>query len=252
MVNGPSRFDLRSWRQGCAPTRPVPFARILGPPVRDVVIFGMGQIAEMAHWCLTAEGGRKVVAFTVDAGWRTADSLLGLPVVDFAEVQDRFPPAAHEMFVAVSYQKINAVRRAKADAAEAKGYVLTSHVSPRATVWPDLEVRPNTIIMENNVIQPYVSIGRNVTLWSGNHIGHHTIIEDDCFIASHAVISGSCRIGAGTFIGVNATLRDNIELGKRCVVGAGTLILYSAPNEAVFIGQATPMSRAPSSRLRTI
>jgi sugar O-acyltransferase (sialic acid O-acetyltransferase NeuD family) len=192
------------------------------------------------------------VAFTVDAEFRTADTVFDLPVVNFEEVERLYPPATHEMFVAVSFKGVNKAREAKVAEAEAKGYILTSHVSPRASVWSRLAVNPNTIIMENNVIQPFVTIGRNVIMWSGNHIGHHTRIGDNCFIASHAVISGNCEIGAGTFIGVNATLRDNIQIGSRNVIGAGTLILQSSPDNAVFVGPATEISKIPSNRLRSI
>ncbi len=220
--------------------------------MRDVVIFGIGQIAEVIHYYLSQEGGRNVVAFTVDRQYRTADELFGLPIVDFEDVETVYPPAAYEMFVAVSFRQVNKLREAKVAEAEAKGYALTSHVSPHATVWPSLVVNPNTIIMENNVIQPFVTIGRNVTMWSGNHVGHHSRIGDNCFIASHVVISGNCEIGAGSFIGVNATLRDNITIGVRNVIGAGTLILASTEDEAVFIGPATPQAKVPSSRLRNI
>jgi sugar O-acyltransferase (sialic acid O-acetyltransferase NeuD family) len=220
--------------------------------MRDVVIFGTGQVAEVIHYYLAEEGGRNVVGFTVDAAYRTADEVLGLPVVDFESVEQRFAPDTHEMFVAVSFKQVNKLREAKVAEAEAKGYTLTSHVSPRACVWPGLAVQPNTIVMEQNVIQPHASVGRNVIMWSGNHVGHHTRIGDNCFIASHAVIGGSCDIGANSFIGVNATLRDNIQVGASNVIGAGTLILQSTPDFGVFMGEATPMSRVPSNRLRSI
>jgi UDP-3-O-[3-hydroxymyristoyl] glucosamine N-acyltransferase len=97
-----------------------------------------------------------------------------------------------------------------------------------------------------------VRIGHNVTLWSGNHIGHHCVIEDDVFIASHVVVSGGVRIGQGCFIGVNATLRDHITLGPRCVLGAGTLLLADAEAEGVYMGAATERARVPSTRLRGI
>lgn len=220
--------------------------------MRKVVIFGAGQVAETICYYLAEEGGRDVVAFTVDAAYRTADEVLGRPVVDFEAVETLYPPATHEMFVAMSYLKVNKARAAKAAEAEAKGYTLTAHVSPRATVWRGFELQPNTIVMEENVIQPYASVGRNVIMWSGNHLGHHSHVGDDCFIASHVVISGNCRIGQGTFIGVNATLRDNISVGTYNVIGAGTLILADTPDAAVFMGEATPMSRVPSNRLRGI
>ena len=63
-----------------------------------------------------------------------------------------------------------------------------------ATTWSDLDVGENTFVFEYNVIQPFVKIGNNVVLWSGNHIGHHVVIADHCFITSHVVISGATVI----------------------------------------------------------
>ena len=220
--------------------------------MRDVVIFGIGQIAETIHYYLTEEGERNVVAFTVDSRYRSAEHLLGLPVVPFENIQNSHSPETHELFVAMSYRQVNKAREAKVDEALAKGYALTSHVSPRAAVWSQFAPNANTIIMENNVIQPYVAVGRNVIMWSGNHVGHHTTIGDHCFIASHAVISGSVSIGEGTFVGVNVTIRDNVRIGKRNVLGAGALILSDTPDNAVFMGAATEMSKVPSNRLRSI
>lgn len=219
---------------------------------RGLVIFGAGQIAEVMHYYLTTEGDRRVVAFAVDRPYRTADTLLGVEVVDFEDVEVRFPPADYDMFVAVSFKQVNKLRMQKVAEAEAKGYALASHVSPRAAVWTGFVAQPNTIIMEHNVIQPFVTVGRNVTMWSGNHIGHHTHIGDHCFIASQAVISGACDIGAGSFIGVNATLRDGIKLGLHTVVGAGALVLADGPDEGVFVGTAAELKKIPSSRLRSI
>lgn len=220
--------------------------------MKDLIVFGIGQIADVIHYYFAEEAGRNVVAFTVDSAYRTVEEHRGLPVVPFEELNAHYPPETHELFVAISYRQVNKTREAKVREAEAKGYTLASHVSPRATVWPKLRLNPNTIIMENNVIQPYVTIGRNVIMWSGNHVGHHSSIADHCFIASHAVISGSVTIGEGTFIGVNATIRDNVRVGARNVLGAATLILADTPDNAVFMGKATEMSKVPSNRLRSI
>jgi sugar O-acyltransferase (sialic acid O-acetyltransferase NeuD family) len=220
--------------------------------MRNLVIFGTAQIAEVAHYYLTQEGGRNVVAFTVDQAYITGEKACGLPVVAFESVQDIYAPETHDMFIAVSSRQLNKLREAKFNEARAKGYALTNHVSPRAIVWSSFKANPNTIVMENNVIQPYVSVGQNVTMWSGNHVGHHTTIGDHCFIASHAVISGNVTVGEGTFVGVNVTIRDNIRIGARNVLGAGALILSDTPDNAVFMGHATEMSKVPSNRLRSI
>ena len=100
--------------------------------------------------------------------------------------------------------------------------------------------------------QPFVRIGNNVTLWSGNHIGHHSVIGDHTFIAAHVVVSGGVSIGEQCFLGVNATLRDHITIGDRCVIGAGALLLRDAEPDGLYVGSATERASRPSSALKRI
>jgi len=176
----------------------------------------------------------------------------GLPVVAFEDVTEKYPPDSYDFFTALSYSKLNTVRKEKFLAAKKKGYKMVSFVSSRATILNQKTIGENCFILEDNTIQPFVSIGNNVTLWSGNHIGHHSVIGDHTFIASHVVISGGVEIGEQCFVGVNATLRDHIKIGDRCVVGAGALLLADAAPEGVYMGTATDRSNVPSVRLRGI
>ncbi len=176
----------------------------------------------------------------------------GKPIVPFEGTAARFGPDLHDAFIAVSYARLNAVRKEKYLAAKSLGYRMASYLSPQATLLNDGQIGDNCLILEDNTIQPFVRIGNNVTLWSGNHIGHHSIIRDHCFLASHIVVSGGVDIGEQCFVGVNATLRDHIKIGERCVIGAGALLLADAEPEGVYLGDATERSRVPSSRLRKI
>ena len=220
--------------------------------MKKLVIFGAGQIAEVARYYFTEDSAYEVVGFTVDADYLEATEIEGLPVVPFEDAEQRFPPADHAMFVAMGYGGVNANRAAKVVEARAKGYPLAHYVSSRAAVWTGFEARPNQFILEHNTIQPHVEIGENTTLWSGNHIGHHTRIGDNVFIASHVVVSGSVAIGDNCFLGVNSTVRDNVTVGRASVLGAGALVVKDAPEETVFPGVATEPSKVPSSRLRKI
>lgn len=219
---------------------------------KSLVIFGSGDIAQLAHFYFSTDSEYKVVAFTVDAAYLTETTFCGLPVIPFEEIAKQYAPERYELFVALSYSKLNAVRKEKYLAAKAIGYRLASFISSRATVLNEGRIGENCFIFEDNTIQPFVTIGNNVTLWSGNHVGHHSTIKDHCFIASHVVVSGGVEIGEQCFIGVNATLRDHIKVGERCVVGAGALLLVDAEPEGVYLGTATERSKVPSTRLRRI
>lgn len=217
---------------------------------RNLVIFGTGDIAQLAHHYFSTDSDYAVVGFTVDAAYVQTPTFCDLPVVPFEQVLEHFPPADFDLFIALSYAKLNALRKEKYLATKALGYHLPSYVSSAATVLNGGAIGENCFILEDNTIQPFVTIGHNVSLWSGNHIGHHSVIKDHCFLASHIVVSGGVEIGEQCFIGVNATLRDHIRIGERCVVGAGALLLTDAEPQGVYLGAATERSKVPSSRLR--
>jgi sugar O-acyltransferase (sialic acid O-acetyltransferase NeuD family) len=204
-----------------------------------VIIFGAGDIARLAHFYFSTDSAHQVVAFTVDETYRTAESFLDLPLVDFARVGALYPPSQHQMFVALSYASMNELRAAKYTAARALGYELVSYVSSRCTFLSRHAHGDNCFILEDNTVQPFVRIGSNVTLWSGNHIGHDSRIDDHCFISSHVVVSGHVHIQRNCFLGVNATLRNGITLGEFTLVGAGALVMKSTPPRAVYVAERT-------------
>lgn len=219
---------------------------------KHLVIFGSGDIAELAHYYFSTDSDYEVVAFTVDSVYLRETEFCGLPIVPFEDVCRNYPPDKYELFVALSYSSLNQVRREKYLAAKALGYRLASYISTRATILNGGRFGDNCFIFEDNTIQPFVTVGSNVTLWSGNHIGHHSKIHDHCFIASHVVISGGVELYESCFVGVNATLRDHIKIGEKCVVGAGALLLADADPGGVYIGRATERAKVASSRLRKI
>jgi sugar O-acyltransferase (sialic acid O-acetyltransferase NeuD family) len=220
--------------------------------MKRLVVFGTGEIAQLAHFYFSHDSVYDIVAFTVDAEYLQEDGFCGLPVVAFENVQELYPPDDCEVFVALSYTRLNGLRKDRYLAAKQKGYRIASYLSSRATVWEGFELGENCFILEDNTLQPFVRVGHNVTLWSGNHIGHHAQISDHCFLASHIVVSGGVSIGEQCFIGVNATLRDHIRIGERCVIGAGALMLSDAEPEGVYSPSPTERSRVPSSRLRKL
>jgi acetyltransferase-like isoleucine patch superfamily enzyme len=107
-------------------------------------------------------------------------------------------------------------------------------------------------VFENNVIQPFVRIGSDTVLWSGNHVGHDATIGSHCFVSSHVVVSGRAVVGDYCFLGVNSTLRDGVTLGDGCVVGAGAVVLKDAAPGSVLRGTAAELSPVPSHRLKAI
>lgn len=216
----------------------------------NVIIFGAGEIAEVAHIYFCHNSSFNTVAFTIDKDYKKSDSFRGLPLVEFETITDKYPPDQYKLFIPISFRDLNSHRANKFKQAKEMGYEMVSYISPNASIMPETTIGENCFIFEDNVIQPKVSIGDNCIIWSGNHIGHHTKIGDHCFIASHAVISGHVSIGNYSFVGVNATIRDNIEIGGKNVIGAGTVILKNTDDNQVFKAQGTKPADISSEDIR--
>lgn len=212
---------------------------------KPLVIVGSGETAAIAYEYFTHDTPLEVAAFSVESAYLTQQEFYCLPVVPLETVEENYSVDKYQVFVAVSSTKLNRVRTRLYQTVKQKGYPIASYVSSRAFVWHNVEIGENCFIFEDNTIQPFVAIGNNVILWSGNHVGHNTIIRDNCFIASHVVISGFCDIGENCFLGVNSTIVDNITIARDCLIGAGALIQKNTLECQVFkaaIAEASAVS----------
>ncbi|MDI9874170.1 MULTISPECIES: acetyltransferase [Bacteroidota] len=186
-----------------------------------VVVFGTELVAELAHYYLTTDTDHEIVAFTVNQEYIKEPTFCGLPVVPFEEVTTLYPTNEYKFFAPLSERKMNQVRAKVYQEAKDLGYEFISYISSRATVLTD-KIGENCFILEDNTIQPFVTIGNNVVLWSGNHIGHHGTIKDHVYFTSHVVLSGRCVVEPYCFFGVNATIRDGVHIAEGTLFAMGT------------------------------
>jgi sugar O-acyltransferase (sialic acid O-acetyltransferase NeuD family) len=207
---------------------------------RKLVLFGDSAFAEIAREYFDHDSPYEVVAFTVTSEYLREPVKDGLPVVPFERVAELYPPDEHDLHVALVYNQLNRPRMRFYAEAKALGYTLANYVSSRAFVWRNVTMGDNVFIFEDNTVQPFVTLGSNLVLWSGNHIGHHSTLRDHSFISSHVVISGFCDIGASCFFGVNSTVGNNVTVGADCLVGSGALIVRDVPDGSLLKG---PMTR---------
>lgn len=215
---------------------------------RKLVIIGAGETAHLAYEYYTHDSDYEVVAFAVEGQYREQDEFLDLPLVDMETMQAAFPAAQYSAFVAVSSPKLNRVRTRLYDLTKAKGYELASYVSSMAFCWHNVVIGDNCFILEDNTLQPFVTVGNNVTLWSGNHIGHRSVIKDNCFLTSHIVVSGFCEVGENAFIGVNSSLADHVKIAPDNFIAMATAINQDTEPDCVYSGNPAEKRKISAKR----
>jgi sugar O-acyltransferase (sialic acid O-acetyltransferase NeuD family) len=202
-----------------------------------VIIFGVQDFAQLAMFYLEHDSEHEVAAFSVhEAYLPEGKTFEGRTVVAFENVEQTYPPSDFKFFAPMSPSRMNRLRESVYHQIKQKGYEMISYVSSKATVFPGTIIGDNCFILEDNTIQPFTSIGNNVVLWSGNHIGHHGIIKDHVSFTSHVVLSGHCVVESFAFFGVNATIRDGIHIAEGSFIAMAAAVTKDTEPWGVYKG----------------
>lgn len=215
--------------------------------MRKLVIFGTDAFGELSHYYFTTDSSYSVAAFTVDGAYVRETSYKGLPVVPFEDVQVAFPPDEHDMFVAVGIRDLNKFRAGKVEAAEAKGYRLASYLHSSAVAPRNISLAPNTMVMEDVVIHPFVHIGRNTIIWPASQITIRSHVGDHCWLVA-VTLGESVVIGDYSFLGIRAAIASSVKIGRSNIIGIGAMVRHDTADGAVFRAEGTERSRVPSHR----
>jgi len=104
--------------------------------VAKVIIFGLQDYAELAHYYLENDSPYKVVAFCVNKAYvPEGGQFRGLPVLAFEDVVQTHPAQDFCFFAPMSPKNMNRDRERVFNEIRAKGYRMISYVSSRATLF---------------------------------------------------------------------------------------------------------------------
>jgi acetyltransferase-like isoleucine patch superfamily enzyme len=219
---------------------------------RDLVIFGTGDMAAVIAVYLRAHAPElRIVGYTLDDAYCTAEVHEGLPLVPWSALEARFPPGAVDLLGPLTYQRMNTIRRDRYLEGKARGYGFARFIHPDCNVYTE-EIGENCVILERNIIQPFARIGNNCILWSGNHIGHHVTIGDHVFIASQVGIAGSSVIGDGCHIAGQVGITHGLTIGADCALVNGAFVSRDLAPGSVVMGPSSEKKPFGSDKMRRL
>jgi acetyltransferase-like isoleucine patch superfamily enzyme len=140
-------------------------------------------------------------------------------------------------------------------------YVRTGH---NVLIREGSVVGDESLIGTGTLLDGSVMIGRRVRIQSNVYLPHLTVIEDDVFIAPNVCFTNDpypesgrlvgVRVEEGAIICANATLLPGIRIGRRSVVGAGSVVTEDVPSGCVVFGNPSRfrMAREEFDRRRRI
>lgn len=117
-------------------------------------------------------------------------------------------------------------------------------------VFPNCTIGENCNICSHCLIENEVKIGNNVTIKCGVQVWDGIEIEDDVFIGANVTFTNDkypksknpdwtllkTKICKGASIGAGSTILPGITIGMNAVVGAGSVVTKSIPDNELWLG----------------
>lgn len=202
---------------------------------QKILIFGIGDFAELMYHYLRSSSLYHVVGFCADKDFMSSKTFCQLPVHEFENIESIFSPEQYKFFIAVGYSHMPA-RVTVYNKVKAKKYFCINYISPQAIVDESVSMGENNVIFPNVVIEPFVKIQNNNIIWSSSNICHNVEIESHSFIASQSLVGGFSKIGHNCFIGFNSTILHNVYIANETLVGAKSLVMQNTEPYSKYIG----------------
>jgi sugar O-acyltransferase (sialic acid O-acetyltransferase NeuD family) len=109
-------------------------------------------------------------------------------------------------------------------------------IHPNASVDSSVRIGEGTVIMDGAIIQPDTVIGNHVIVNTAASIDHDGNIEDFAHIAPGCHLAGGVHVGANSLIGIGTSIIPLMHIGKRCIVGAGSVVVNAIDDDQVAMG----------------
>lgn len=144
------------------------------------------------------------------------------------------------LFVAVLWNHLNADRKnlylhVKSLWLNAK---FANIISPKASVRTD-KMGENCLIDDYVVIHERAEIGSDVIIVANSFIAPYAIVSNHVFVAPHAIILGGAKVMSQTMVGTRVIVLNKVEIGEKCLIGAGAIVKKDVPKFCVVKNMST-------------
>lgn len=139
------------------------------------------------------------------------------------------------MIVSIGVNKVRKmiVERLKANNSDIE---FATAIHPSAVISSSAKIGEGSVVMAGAVVNADAVIGKHCIVNTGATIDHDCVVEDYCHVAPGAHICGGTQIGEGTWIGVGTSIIQCLNIGKNCMIGAGSVVVRDVPDDVTAFG----------------
>ena len=195
--------------------------------MKNVIIIGTGGHAKVIA-DIVIKNGDKIYGF-LDSD-KEKKFFLGYRVLGTEFDYNKFPDCF--FIIAIGNDKIR--EQISKILTNAKWY---NAIHPSAIISSiDVTIGEGTVVMANAVINSCARIGNHCILNTSSIVEHDNVIADFSHVSVGVKLGGTCSIGRHTWIGIGATITNNINICDNCIIGAGAVVVKNISVSGTYIG----------------
>lgn len=166
--------------------------------------------------------GKFQIAGIVDLPELVGQRVLGYPILGCDDQLPELFRHYQNAVITVGHLRSNSLRLKLYEFVKEIGYALPAIISPLAYVSRHAVVGEGTVVMHHALINAGARVGINCIVNSKALIEHDVQVGGHCHISTASVLNGGAVVADHTFVGSNATSRQEAEL--RGFIKAGSLV----------------------------
>ncbi len=189
--------------------------------MKNIFLYGASGHGKVIKDSLNTSG-IKVEAFIDDNP--NIDTLASRPVLHSAE-------GCSPLIVSIGMNRIRKMIVERLDNVE-----FATAIHPSAVVSPSAKIDEGSVVMAGAVINANAVIGKHCIVNTGATIDHDVVLDDYVHVAPGVNISGATTVGEGTWVGVGSCVIQCLNIGKNCMIGAGSVVVKDIPDNVTAFG----------------
>ncbi|KKN59935.1 hypothetical protein LCGC14_0536850 [marine sediment metagenome] len=102
------------------------------------------------------------------------------------------------------------------------------------------------IFSGTNIVRPTLDdtrIGEGTKIDYNCHIAHNVNIGKHCLIIAGTILGGSVTIGDNCYLGIGCMIKNKVKIGNNVTIGVGAVVLEDVKDNYVMVGNPAKFLR---------
>jgi sugar O-acyltransferase (sialic acid O-acetyltransferase NeuD family) len=199
-----------------------------------LILVAASGLAREVLALVRAHGSHDVVGFLDDDVARHGTTLDGVPVLGGLDAVTEHPDAELLVCAGKGASRERIVERLDGLGVFPIRYATVVH--PGVDVPDGCEVGVGSVVLAGVALTAAVTVGSHVVVMPNVTLTHDCVLQDFSTVCAGVALGGSVVVGRAAYLGMNASVRENVRVGEGATLGMGAALLVDQPDGETWAG----------------